>query len=394
MTPVTDPTLLQALESEPSQMTGALRYPAMAASEALSGFETIPALGAQGINYLTSHFGPAGFPQIPNVQDWTNRLGLTNNPSLVPGLGPYPEAERLGAAAMRGIGGAAPALAMGAPAALALGLGAAGGAAGEATTEATGSPLAGAAAGVGVGLLGGGVASMFRPTAPGVPAQLTNVKGLIGAPDADIYTAGNQLQGDLARQQWLSGGGFGPASSLSQSTITSLMKAKPMQAANQVLKDPDALATLRAELPDTVDQLAGGMIWQNPMQWNRLPQKARDALLPDEAHQEALESALAAKKPTGGSGGIAEPLIATLLGGAGGAAASHLLHLPFGEYLGGELGSMAGLAVNSFKNRAIAAAIVNPWVRASGIAGGLGGAAGSQQSPLAPRVPEGPTNNQ
>ena len=364
------------------QMTGILRYPAMAGSEALSGLESWESLPAEGINWLTSKIAPS-FPQVPDIHQYTDQLGLTNNISLIPGMGPYPEAERVGAGAMRGVGASSPALAMGPPGLLALGAGAAGGAIGQLVGDASGSPLMGAIAGGGVGLLGGGGASLFREGDLSVPEQLSNVKQAIGAPNADIYTAGRQLQNDLAQQQWLGAGGFGSGTALPQATVNSILKAKPMQAANMVLKDPDTLSTLRSEMPDTVDQLAGGMIWQNPMQWNRMPSKGQDALLPNEEHQQMLEDALSTKKTAAVAGsGVAEPLAATLAGGILGAGLSHFLHLPFGEYMGGEIGSALALGADTLRSRAVAAAIVNPWVRGATAAGTLGGIAGSQQPPL------------
>lgn len=121
------------------QMTGALRGLGLGGEAMAEGAEGTLAL-AGGL--------PGRLPQLAGYDPWwtegdvlrgmqgvTDPMGVTNNPRLVPGLGPNPEMERLGAAAMRGVGAGLPLLPLAGATAMPLALGVAGNAASGVAAE-------------------------------------------------------------------------------------------------------------------------------------------------------------------------------------------------------------------------------------------------------------------
>ena len=382
-------------------MTGAMRYPAMLGSEVLSGLENAATLPEQALDWLGRTVPPllGGRPAPPlggfgngnpygsliptpgDVQRMSDQVGLTNNPALTPGLGPYPETERLGAAAAQGLGGALLSPGTAIPKLLQLGAGALGGATGEGVTQATGSPLLGTIAGAGAGLTAGGIGTAFRSAEPGVAAVVSNITNQLGAPNATPFQAGLAVQNELMKSRVLAATGLGPGTALPDAVVDKIlgttnpprMPMQPIKVTDSLLKDPQSLQVLRQESPDVTNQIAAAMLNRNAPQWNKLPPESQDPLLTSQDHQDALESALAASKvkrpsPMSITGGLGIQELGTGLG----AYLAHRGLIPGGDVFGGVAGALTALNLTSLKSHAMACAIVDPWVMQSGAAGGLG----------------------
>lgn len=118
------PTYNQSLTSN-KQETGPMRYVKGAGSELLKGAEIgvgqigdlVNAGGAAIKKYLPPWFSQyqQQLPGTNQLLDLSGKAGLTDRADLVPGFGPNPETEKLGAAAARGVGEALPLLALGNP---------------------------------------------------------------------------------------------------------------------------------------------------------------------------------------------------------------------------------------------------------------------------------------
>jgi hypothetical protein len=189
-------------------------YPAMAGSALAKGLAVglgvpgdVEALGVRGLRALGADVGRPGdlglgdtsttlFPTSQEMLDLTNRLGITNVTGLTPGFGPYPEAEKIIAGGVSGLGSAIPSLAVGRPPVVpSLVAGATGGAAGEAAHEFLPSvPLAAPAAGLVAGLGTQGVASALAGN------TFRNVAGRLGSM-GDLESAGDALQ--ASAKNWL-----------------------------------------------------------------------------------------------------------------------------------------------------------------------------------------------
>lgn len=345
------------------QMTGALREPAMVGSEALSGLMGVGSLPAEGINALTqkvinpefgTHLGTMETPL-----QFTNQMGLTNNPSLIP----QGEGEQLMAGAARGVGAAVPSLLIGGPAGLTLGAGAVGGTAAEAAHQvfpnSTLAPvLAGTVAGLGSGIVG----SQFQA---GAGKVFQGIAEDLGAGDATIPSAGAELQNALNIKAL----GIGTPTNLPHNDLTRLLNAKPAQVGESLLRDPASLQILRNEMPDQVDQLAGAMLRRNAPQFNNLYPESQEALFPDSTTRDVIGRTLKANSP-----GMPEKMAGYVLGGGIGAAAGHLGLLP-GDVLGGFMGEGAGLVWHQLMNRAAARSILGPWMygaTGAGVGAGMG----------------------
>jgi hypothetical protein len=136
-------------------------------------------------------------PTSRNLTDLTGGLGLTDRSDLVPGFGPSPEAERLGNAAIEGVGTALPMLPIGGMASplTTLASGASAGAAGEAAHELLpDSKLAPIAAGLAAGT---GVQGLKSLLSGDVPERVAKALGT----SSTLQDAGIAAQ-DSARE-WL-----------------------------------------------------------------------------------------------------------------------------------------------------------------------------------------------
>ena len=197
--------------SAPPQQTGWLRYPEMAGEAAIqgltrllgtpgdilatTGLHPLPASQAIGPATETAGFGGGGLG-FPTSQDLANTLVKTGIPALpsstlIPGKGPFPEAERLGTAAISGIASNLPYLAAG-PEGLAakLAITGGGGLAGELAHQyAPDVPFGSAAAGA---LVGGGVQGV-RNLLAGNPVERVA---------RELGTSATQQDAGTALQEW------------------------------------------------------------------------------------------------------------------------------------------------------------------------------------------------
>lgn len=200
----------QALTNSPAQVSGWQRYPALAGSALAHGLAVglglpgdLESLGVKyGVNPLQRLLGQQEddptktiFPTSETLVNAASQAGMTNRADLTPGWGPYGEAERLGSAAISGIGSAIPQALMGGRPLATLAAGAAGGGAGEATGQLfPGSSLAPVVAGGLAGLGTQGLAGMLPNDAIKREAQA------LGSSDT-LQKAGASLQ--PAAKRWL-----------------------------------------------------------------------------------------------------------------------------------------------------------------------------------------------
>lgn len=385
------------------QLQGVARLPAMVGSEALSGLETVAGLPGSAMqaaneylfNPVAKALGgrPAPPPPLPTVSDLTgatNRLGLTNNVALMPGMGAHPELERLAAGAARGAGAAIPTLGIGGvPAAVGLGLGGLGGTLGEATQEAfPDSRVLSMIAAMAPAGVGGALATIGRE-APNAAAGLSAVEaGLndltdnLGAPNATMFGAGKNIQAYLDQAKNAAITGVGQTTKMPLKDINRLLNMRSDRAASSLLNDPDNLQILNAEAPTHVDTLAAAMINRNPRQFTNLQPEAQDNLL-SQFDQDRLnellrqQNSLVSQPPAPSRLDVPGGLMLQEFGTGMGAAAAHLLGLPFGDVAGGVAGAMGALGLSMLRGRAAAAAIIDPWVRGAMAPAGAGAYGGS-----------------
>lgn len=385
------------------QLQGVARLPAMAGSEALSGLETVAGLPGSAMqaaneylfNPVAKALGgrPAPAPPLPTVADLTgatNRLGLTNNVALMPGMGAHPELEQIVAGAARGAGAAIPTLGIGGvPAVVGLGLGAASGTLGEATQEAFPDshilPMIAAMAPAGVG---GALATIGRE-APSAAAGLSAVEaGMnrltddLGAPNATMFGAGKNIQAYLDQAKNAAITGVGQTTKMPLKDINRLLNMRSDRAASSLLNDPDNLQILNAEAPTHVDTLAAAMINRNPRQFTNLQPESQDQLLSgfDQTRLNDLlkeQNRLTSLPPGPSRLDVPGGLMLQEFGTGMGAAAAHMMGLPFGDVAGGVAGAMGALGLSMLRGRAAAAAIVDPWVRGAMAPAGAGAYGGS-----------------
>lgn len=381
------------------QLQGAIRPWAMTGSEALSGLENTLTMPQRGMNWVgrnaidpvSNYLGGdpnlyekwkgSPLPTPVDLQNWTNRVGFTNNPSLVPGYGPNPGSERIMAGSARGIGGN---LVFGPMAAL---LGGLAGGTGEAVSQATGSQALGTLAGTGVGLAGGftGIgkpsAELEAPPPLSVDEMKTNIKNVIGPSDATLYSAGQNLQDELSN--------YKPGAILPVNIHNKLVNAQnPGNAVSSILNDPKTLSVIRQRLPDVADQIAVGALDRNLSQVNNLFPESKAQLYPDLGTQQMISDAsLASKGPRATpvappSPGVSEPLLAYGLGGLGMLGAHYMGYFPgIGEAGAEAIGSTGMLALDMLKSRVAAHAVLDPYIRNSMAQGMVGGSAGAALPP-------------
>ncbi len=373
------------------QVTGGIRYPLLAGEQALTGMMGTADLPEEGINlltqrvmnpYLGTHLG-----QMPLASSATNAMGLTNNPQLIPGMGPYPAAERIGSGVMRGIGSAIPLMGLGAPAAAVMpAAGVAGG------TEAGLQELfpnapgwAPAAAGFAAGGLAGGAirgAESLIGEAPSQPLQ--SVINDLGVPDGKFGTptlteAGDEVKRQLDANTYLTAMGRDEPSAIPPGAINKMLNTRSDRLAASLANDPVNMPIIRDEMPDTANTLAAARLNMNGERyWRGAPPEAKSSLVPE--HWEELDKSLAGTgmKAGGGGGGVGEALGASMMGElAGGVILPHLIP-GIGEFVGGQLGGLAGLGTDLMVRHA-AATILDPWVRWATAGAGAGAAVGGGQ---------------
>lgn len=167
----------QEVHSAPPQMSGPGRYLAGAGEAAIRGLihtaglpgDLLPRVDPAMLDYLGLPPGTssAALPSTNELLDFAGRHGV---PVMSANLVPEPGLERIGAEAVSGAAGAAPLVALGAPALGMILAGASGGAAGEAAHEALPNSTA---APIIAGTLAGGLAGLRSgPTIESVAKQL------------------------------------------------------------------------------------------------------------------------------------------------------------------------------------------------------------------------------
>lgn len=389
-----------------SPIAQAARYPLLAGSQALSGFENTLALPERGLDWIGRELGGGRFFNQPEqtAAPLTNALGATNNLALTPGYGPNPRTEQVLAAGARGVGGALPLLPLGPSVAGTIVPGAVGGVTGELAHQAfPQSSWIPAVAGIGAGILTGGLGQAFRreptevlPEAPGFQDAINKVTGDLGQSGTTMRQAGQQIKSELEDRSILSGFGKGPGVPFSEGDMKSYLKLPPYKLATRLAGDPDNLLQLRDEMPDQADALAAGVLNDRGLSgWkgmNKSPE-GLNAFLPSGEHRQLLEAS--AESPTGDvepSGAVADrashALIAGGVGSILGAGLTHMGLLPGGEFMGGEIGALGGYmgkqVVDALANHT-ARSILAPWLMHSAGVGAASGAVGGM--PTAPVLP-------
>lgn len=376
------------------------RYPLMAASEALSGLENTLSLPERGMDWLGRELGGGAVFRQPEqtAPALTNQLGITNNLALIPGYGPYPNAEQVMAAGARGAGGALSMLPMGPSLAGTVIPGAVGGMMGEAAHEAfPNSTLAPMVAGAAGAVLTGGLGQMFQraPEAAAVPTvgdAIDKVTSDLGEANTTMRQAGTRIKEGLLDRQTLDAFGRGPGVPFSAGDMKSYLKLPPYKLAQRLAGDPDNMLALRANMPEEADALTAGVLNDRGISgWKGMTksQEGLNAFLPSEEHQQLLSDAATPTPVAKPSPDLAShSLIAGGIGSILGAGLTHYGMLPGGEFMGGEIGALGGYmgerVVHAFSNH-VARSILAPWMLHAAGVGATAGAAGGM--PTAPVLP-------